>query len=367
MRIESSNILMSSARSSSSSHQMEERLRAWESDRRPDFETVETRDVKAALHDLVELSEHARSAVTEVVKSSSGSSPTLQSDSLSAEDKAKILMIEKLFEQVTGKKIKIKILRYKDSTGDMQAQETAKELQRVAQEVQAAGGRNVRAGWGVEYDRAERYEEAERTTFSAMGVVRTVDGKEIEVAVDLNMSREFVAYNETHLRFGDAVRKDPLVINFGGTAADLTTDKFSFDIDLDGNQDQISFVEPGAGFLAIDKNGDGIINDGSELFGPATGDGFSELSAYDTDGSHWIDEGDALFNQLRIWTRGVDGTDQLTALGKIGIGALYLGSVATQFNINDSSNQKLGVIQSTGIWLGENSSSGAVQHIDLIV
>ena len=367
MRIESSNILMSSTRSYSSSHQIEERLRVWEGESRPDFEAIETDSVKTALRDIVELSERSLAAATEAIKSSSGISPTRHPDSLSPEDEAEILLLEKLFEQLTGKKIKIKILRFDDLATSKQAQEAAEELGRVAGEAQAARNGNPRAGWGVEYDRTEHYQESERTSFSTTGVVRTADGKDIEISVDLTMSREFARHNEVHLRLGDAVRKDPLVINFGGNAAQLTTDKFSFDLDLDGAQDQISFVRPGSGFLALDKNGDGAVNDGTELFGPATGNGFAELAAYDADGNHWIDESDAVFNRLRICTKGADGKSGLLALVKGGVGAIYLGNVATRFSLNDSSNQQLGLVQSTGIWLGENSSAGTIQHLDLVV
>ena len=60
----------------------------------------------------------------------------------------------------------------------------------------------------------------------------------------------------------------------------------------DGRKDNISFVQPGSGFLAVDKNNDGKINNGKELFGPNTGNGFDELAKYDSDGNQWIDESD---------------------------------------------------------------------------
>lgn len=51
-------------------------------------------------------------------------------------------------------------------------------------------------------------------------------------------------------------------------------------------------VRPGGVFLALDKNGDSVINDGKELFGAATGQGFKELAIYDSDKNYWIDEND---------------------------------------------------------------------------
>jgi hypothetical protein len=67
------------------------------------------------------------------------------------------------------------------------------------------------------------------------GVIKTADGQEIAFSVQLNMSREFAYESRLRIRAGDAARPvDPLVINFGGTAADVTTTRFRFDLDGDG-------------------------------------------------------------------------------------------------------------------------------------
>ena len=66
----------------------------------------------------------------------------------------------------------------------------------------------------------------------------------------------------------------------------------------------------------MDRNGDGKINDGSELFGTKSGDGFKDLASYDADGNGWIDENDAIFSQLKIWTKDEDGKDKLICTEK---------------------------------------------------
>lgn len=76
---------------------------------------------------------------------------------------------------------------------------------------------------------------------------------------------------------------DPLVINLDGNIAGLSDQKFMFDIDADGEEESISYLQGGSGYLALDKNGDGVINDGSELFGTKSGDGFADLAEYDAD------------------------------------------------------------------------------------
>ncbi|MGB4302358.1 MAG: hypothetical protein WBJ34_00965, partial [Syntrophomonadaceae bacterium] len=200
----------------------------------------------------------------------------------------------------------------------------------------------------------------------AAGQVKTADGRTIDISVQLNMSRTFYSHQSISIRAGDAVLTDPLVVNFDGPAAALTERNFQFDLDCDGKPDQISFVRPGSGFLALDRNGDGVINDGSELFGPQTGNGFLELAAYDEDGNGWIDEADEIFDCLRIWTRDAQGNEVLFALGEKGIGAIYLGYADTQFSMRDSHNQENGQLRSTGIFLRENGGVGSIQQVDLL-
>jgi len=267
-------------------------------------------------------------------------------------------LLKLLVERLTGKEIK---LMHPSEMESVPAD--AEVTEAPAQEQAAADGRQ---GWGLVYDHYESHYESESTSFSAQGVVQTADGREINISVELNMSREFFSEQQVNLRAGDAL-KDPLVINFSGSAVELTERDFSFDIDADGTSDQIAFVGPGSGFLALDKNGDGKINDGSELFGPETGNGFADLSAYDGDGNNWIDESDSIYDRLRIWSKDADGNDQLVALGQRGVGAIYLGHVDTPFLLKDAANETLGAVRDSGIFLEEDGGVGTIQQLDLVV
>jgi hypothetical protein len=118
------------------------------------------------------------------------------------------------------------------------------------------------------------YTEAEQTTFAASGTVRTADGREIAFDLQLSMSRLYHEESSVSLRAGDAVRAtDPLVLNFAGTAAQLTDQRFAFDLDADGSADQINFAGPGRGFLDFfdPRNKYGKVDNGRELFGPTSG------------------------------------------------------------------------------------------------
>ena len=144
--------------------------------------------------------------------------------------------------------------------------------------------------FGLRYHYRETHMERETTSFQAQGVVHTADGQEVSIDVSLTMARQFASEESLDVRIGGALQ-DPLVVNFEGTAAELSERHYDFDLDTDGEADQIRFVGPNSGFLALDKNGNGLVDDGGELFGPTTGEGFGELSAYDEDGNGFIDEG----------------------------------------------------------------------------
>ncbi|MGE5583610.1 MAG: hypothetical protein ACM3X9_13910 [Bacillota bacterium] len=186
----------------------------------------------------------------------------------------------------------------------------------------------------------------------------------INFQTQLTMSRQFIASSNITIK-GKGAPIDPLVINFDGNAGDLTTVKYSFDLDMDGTGEEISFLREGSGFLALDLNNDGVVNDGSELFGPSSGNGFSELAQYDSDQNGWIDENDAVFDKLRIWSKDSTGKDVLFGLGQKGIGAIFLGNISARYTFNNAENQTLGQAQKAGIFLREDDSAGTVQQIDL--
>lgn len=278
---------------------------------------------------------------------------------LSEEDKMKINLLEQFIEHLTGKKFKFRILARLQG-GNQAAAGTGNAVPT------AQGNVQPRKGWGMVYNYHQSYYEAEKMSFQAAGVVKTADGREINFAVDMKMSRQFYSETNVNIRAGDALA-DPLAINYAAPNASLTQEKYAFDLNADGTQEQISFVGQGSGFLTLDKNSDGKVNDGSELFGPESGNGFADLAAYDADGNNWIDENDAIYGQLRIWTKDAEGQDALFSLNEAGVGAIYLGNVDTAFAIKDESNQLQGQLRQTGVFLKENGGAGTVQQVDLAV
>lgn len=260
-------------------------------------------------------------------------------------------MIRTMIEYLTGRRMKL----FDPS-----------ELQQKSSGQGEAAGEAAAAGYGYEYHRHEVYTESETTSFSASGLVKTEDGQEIRFDLSLSMSRTYVEESDTLIQLGDAGKAtDPLVLNFAGTAAQLANTRFQFDLDMDGKTEKISQLGGGSGFLAFDRNHDGKINNGSELFGPASGNGFQELAALDEDGNGWIDENDSAFSQLSVWQPDAQGRGVLQGLLDAGVGALALQHQRTPFAVKDADNNLLGQVQASGVFLNENGSVGSLQQIDL--
>ena len=215
--------------------------------------------------------------------------------------------------------------------------------------------------------------EQEDTSFSTVGTVRTKDGREINFNVNVNMSRRCEEYYREELNVAQFALYDPLVINLDTDVTKLSDQTFYFYLDADGEEEEISMLK-GSGYLALDKNGDGVINDGSELFGTKNGDGFADLARYDEDGNGWIDENDSIWSKLKIWCKDENGNDVLYKLSDQGVGAICLENVSTDFTMQGdrkaqdgtmNANATNAVIRKTGIFLYENGNIGTVQHVDM--
>jgi hypothetical protein len=370
MRIDSATYSLNSSHLATRRDEVRESLRMWIGDRRPDFEMR-----PSAGATTVSLSPAARAAFVGNLRppappppAPQALPPTPTTDSNPIADAADAVendpflrLIISMVEMLTGQQIRV------FSAQDIQPQSAppavADSHAAAAQQTQAQRP----AGFGIEYDYHAVHEEYEQTQVSAQGIVKTADGREVAFTLDLSMTRSYREETTVSLRAGDAVRKDPLVLNFNGTAAQLSDRRFSFDLDGKGAMENIAMLTSGSGYLAIDRNGNGSIDSGSELFGPATGSGFGELAALDGDGNGWIDENDAAFAELRVWMPDAEGKGTLETLSARKVGALALGHVASPFELRGAGNSDLGAVAASGLFLAEDGRAGSVQEIDLTV
>lgn len=208
--------------------------------------------------------------------------------------------------------------------------------------------------------------ESEITSFHSTGSVKTADGRFIDFNISMEMSHSFMETSEILSSETQYILTDPLVIQLDNAPDTIRDQKWFFDIDGDGKKEEISELAKRNAFLALDADNNGKIDDGNELFGTKSGDGFKDLAAYDEDGNGWIDENDSVYSNLKIWVKDASGNDKLMDLKQADIGAIYLGSTATRFSHKaEGSNELLAVVQQTGLYLHESTgSAGTIQQMD---
>lgn len=357
MKIASANLQLSATHVAQQEQESSESLKMWVGDRRPNFageSPNRPQGERVTLSAAAQAANAADSAASQAVDGSSAKDDEID---------PKLRLIQSVVEMITGRRIHI------ISAQDLQSANGSAgtpDLPASGGSASPAGTPPQRAGFGVEYDAHTSYTESEQTSFAASGTVKTADGREISFNVQLDMARYYHEESSVSLRLGDAARPtDPLVLNFNGNAADLTDQRFAFDLNADGNSEQISALAPGSGYLVFDRNQNGQVDNGSELFGPASGDGFSDLAKLDGDGNGWIDESDAAFSQLQVWTPDAQGKGQLTSLSATGVGAIALAHTSTPFALKNDANQTLGQIRNSGVFLQEDGTTGTIQQIDL--
>jgi len=383
MKIESSNVAMASQSSYKEATKAVESLRTWDAQGNSKTTTITSSSSKGM--DILEISEKAKNLQLNTQAPVSTVASEDETASLSSKEEQQLTLLKRMIQALTGKKIKF-VMPKKATLEDPKMSQAIQNAYSSRSSLQAAAagwaqglaGAQPRSntgnasGGGFEYSQSVTHYEAQSTSFQAQASVTTADGRQINIDLQLNLSREFMSQSNLNIQGGaqpvqGGNQVDPLVINYDAGSASVTAEKYAFDIDANGTLDQISFVGPGSGFLALDSNNDGKINDGSELFGPQSGNGFDDLAKYDSDGNNWIDENDAIYDKLQIWSKDSSGKDVLMALGQKGVGAIYLGNVSTSFALKGTDNQTNAQLQRTGIYLNEDGSAGTIQHIDLVI
>jgi hypothetical protein len=358
MKIETASVALASQHSEVSQHRVSEQLRVWNGNNRLEMSRDSSRTSASSMvtrlsvmaQALTRATPPATPATLRTAEAAPAAATDTTADTEAVDPKLEPLI--RLIELITGRKVRLF---------------RAEALHGEGPPSSASPPAAQRVGWGLSYDRSETRYESQHTQVQVEGVVKTGDGREIAFALSLEMRREYLETSSVSLRAGDALLKDPLVIHFDGPAGELSDQRFDFDLDADGQMDHIGFVGAGSGFLVLDKNGNGAVDNGRELFGALSGDGFADLAALDGDGNGWIDENDSAFDQLQVWQKDAHGQDRLRSLRDASVGALYLGRVASPYSVRDARNQTLAEVRSTGVYLREDGGAGALQQIDLAV
>lgn len=277
-------------------------------------------------------------------------------DNLSLEDKIKKRIIELLLQQIIQGKKQVKL-------------HPQNELLKIKENANPYKESLKTQNWGFTFESTQEYYQKSSIEFSTQASIKTNNG-DFKINIDLSFSQEFYERHSTKISAGAAFQ-DPLILNYNsdiGTFNSISQNmSFEFDLNSDGQNETIPELINGSGFLALDKNKNGTIDNGSELFGPTTGDGFEELRAFDEDGNNWIDENDSIYSDLLVWEKDNQGNQSLITLGQAGVGAIYLAGVDTNFNYANGYDDIKANMKEVSFFLKENGEAGVVTSVDFVV
>jgi hypothetical protein len=152
----------------------------------------------------------------------------------------------------------------------------------------------------------------------------------------------------------------PLVIDLGrdGISTRSITEGVTFDLDRDGQLDATAWVGSADGLLVRDLNGDGIVNDGSELFGSFTDltsgaralDGYQALRDLDKNQDGFIDSSDSAWGSIMVWQDldgdGITDADEMRTLQDVGVTRL---STSVRVDVS-SQNGNVVALHSDVMW-----------------
>ncbi|QWR76949.1 hypothetical protein [Candidatus Magnetomonas plexicatena] len=361
MEIASSNINLSSKSSTMEKYEHTESLSFWSgsgangiairpTNQQPAKDTVTLSTESLSLLDA------KKSSVNKNEQVDNNLDPSLSGD-------LKYLILKLILEKMTGKKIDISNIA--DAANGNQPQDSAANKIQQPQSSPTPVTQQPQQNWALSYTSHDVHQERQDYAFNAQGIIKTQDGQDIKFSIGVNMSYEHSSESSVSLSAGNVKLSDPLVINFGGNASDLTGGTFNFDLNSNGKDVKMPMTGSGSGFLALDLNNDGVINNGKELFGPATGNGFSELSAYDEDKNKWIDEKDSVFNKLSVLRKSQNGDTVLSSLKDSGVAAIYLDSIGGHFNYKDGAGNLLGKLASMGLYTKNDGTVGTIEQVDM--
>jgi len=167
-----------------------------------------------------------------------------------------------------------------------------------------------------------------------------------------------------------APRRDPLALDLDGDGLETTaigTNPTLFDHDADGVRTGTGWLKGDDAFLALDRNGNGLIDSGRELFGVDTvlangqtaANGFAALADLDSNHDGQFSNLDSQYANVNIWRDldqdGVSDAGELTSLADAGIASINLTSTATNVALAGGNVQT-----AAGTYTKTNGQTGTV-------
>jgi hypothetical protein len=157
----------------------------------------------------------------------------------------------------------------------------------------------------------------------------------------------------------------PLILDLDGDGIEVSAlngaGSVYWDIDNDGFREASAWVGKDDGLLALDRNANGVIDNHSELFGTDKIDGFTVLTAMDSNKDNRIDSRDTDFAKLRIWqdvnSDGISQASELKTLAQAGIKSISLNDTTTNQTINGNKVTHISTFTKT------NNTTGTIADV----
>ncbi|WP_193615798.1 calcium-binding protein [Massilia sp. YMA4] len=170
-------------------------------------------------------------------------------------------------------------------------------------------------------------------------------------------------------------RRDPLALDLDGDGIETTSSREGISVVFDHNGDGIKtgtgWLRPDDGWLVLDRNNDGVINSGRELFGVDTikrdgisaSDGFDALQELDTNGDRKITSTDDMFSRLAVWRDinqdGISQEHELSTLSEESIISIGLDSKSVRADLGNGN-----VLTAAGTFLRSSGEAGLAGETD---
>lgn len=184
------------------------------------------------------------------------------------------------------------------------------------------------------------FDDFSENSFSIEAEFRSLETFELRFVDPVNQQElRFEITQQTSFSFSassqnpEPEQADPLLLDLDGKGFHFDPgNSYLFDLDADGQEDKLDTLAPGSAFLAFDKNANGMIDNGTELFGDASGaqHGFADLARYDDNQDGQIDAQDNVFNSLMLLNFGSEGEQHLRPLSSQNIESLSLNHQARE-------------------------------------
>jgi len=306
---------------------------------------------------------------------------------------AKVKLIKLILESYISKNIQVTDKQFDYKKTSTQISPTQQALffnqKSVAQQNQNSQDIELITIDGNQYRQQEQVSvttlstEQQQLNFAMQGEF-IIDNKKVDLNYQLNLQASYSSMRS--ITTTAAALKDPLIIQFGARSIGHITDYAQFDINNDNKQNDLPIFSGDVGYLVFDKNNNNRVDNGGELFGPTTNNGFSELAQLDSNNNGFFDNQDDKFSQVYIWQPKQAKTNNneqslgeqpntqankqnLVSLSQAGIKAISLNAIATQFNFRDQSKSGNGAINAqltqTSFAITENNQALGVHQIDV--